>query len=188
MGARYKDCRLNGFQFYGTEEEQGRQQAAIKSCLGLIERIATKLTDDCGMVLFGPPGTGKDHILAAMLRGAAKVGRSVWWINGLDFFGNMRDGMDAGTSEESTINQLATDDILAISDPLPPWGPLTAFQAQTLFRVIDRRYRQGKPIWVSMNVADGKEAADRIGNAVVDRLRERVLTIHCNWPSYRTRK
>jgi len=186
MGARYKSCKLSDFEFYGTPEDQARQKAAIESCFDLGRRIMAGETERCGLVLYGPPGTGKDHILAAMLYAACRGGRTVRWLNGLDFFGDMRDRMDNDSPESQIISQLSNPDILAISDPLPPWGPLTAFQAQTLFRVIDRRYRQEKPIWVTVNVADGAEASERIGAAVVDRLRQRALSIHCNWPSYRS--
>lgn len=188
MGRRYHSCRLDGFEFYGSVEEQARQREVIDECRRLAVRLQTELDADSGLVLFGPPGTGKDHILAAMLRAACAGGRSVKWLNGLDFFGDMRDRMDSESPESTVIRDLAVPDILAISDPLPPWGPLTSFQAQTLFRVIDRRYRQEKPIWVTINVAGGAEAAERIGTAVVDRLKERALSVHCNWPSFRARK
>lgn len=187
MGGRYHDCKFSGFEFYGTTEEQSRQKGVIDSCRQMADNFAN-LDSNSGLVLFGPPGTGKDHILAAMLRAACMSGRSVKWLNGLDFFGDMRDRMDKESPESEIIKDLSKPDILAISDPLPPWGPLTAFQAQTLFRVIDRRYRQEKPIWVTVNVAGGHEASERIGAAVVDRLKERSLSVFCNWPSYRARQ
>jgi DNA replication protein DnaC len=188
MGMRYENCRLDTFNFYGSTDEQKRQHQAIESAADLVKRIQTGFTADDGLVLFGPPGTGKDHILSAGLRAACAAGLSCEWLNGLDFFGDMRDRIDAESPESKVIRDLAAPDILAISDPLPPWGPLTNFQAQTLFRVIDRRYRHEKPIWVTINVSGSDEASERIGNAAVDRLKERALTIHCNWPSYRTRE
>lgn len=188
MGARYADCKLSSFEEYGTDDERRRQRSAIELCRAMSSEMESGVKPHSGLVLFGPPGTGKDHILAAMLRQACFIGHSVRWLNGLDFFGDMRDRMDKESPESAIIKELSEPDILAISDPLPPWGPLTAFQAQTLFRVIDRRYRQEKLIWVTINVAGSAEASERIGTAVVDRLKERALSVHCNWPSYRARR
>lgn len=186
MGPRYSDCRLASFRTYGTPEQREDQARAISQCEEYVTNISDNVKRGNCVVLFGPPGTGKDHILAALIREACKQGLDVRWLNGLDFFGDMRDRIDSDSSESTLIRELGGPDILAISDPLPPWGPLTSFQAQTLFRVIDRRYRARKPIWVTMNVASGVEASDRLGAAVKDRLAERALSVHCNWPSYRT--
>lgn len=188
LGQRYRDCRLDNFEIYGTQDAQARQTEAVSHCRKLAESLSGELTADIGLVLFGPPGTGKDHILAAMLRAACICGKSVMWINGLDFFGEVRDKIDSDTPESAIIKKLAAPDVLAISDPLPPWGPLTPFQSQTLFRVIDRRYRQEKPTWVTINVSDSAEASERIGAALIDRLRQRSLAVHCNWPSFRKKK
>jgi hypothetical protein len=54
-----------------------------------------------------------------------------------------------------------------------------------LFRAIDARYRDYRPTWVTINVGGGDEAEDRMGMQLVDRLRDRAVSIHCNWPSHR---
>jgi DNA replication protein DnaC len=185
MGRRYHDCRIDNFEFHGTAEEQARQKDVIRKCSDYADDIVNRVASGVGIVLFGPPGSGKDHIMAALIKRAIDCGLKVKWINGLDFFGNMRDSMDSETTEESIFRHLATPAVLAISDPLPPWGPLTTFQSQTMFRLIDRRYRKEKPIWVTANFADGNEAADRIGLAVQDRLRDRAMALQCDWKSYR---
>lgn len=185
MGSRYEACRIEDFELYGSDAERERQADAVASVREFVAGVRVHSDAGSGLVLFGPPGTGKDHLMAAAIREACRAGLTVEWVNGLDFFGNMRDRMDGDATEESLIRELSAPDILAISDPLPPWGPLTPFQAQTLFRLIDRRYRHQRPIWVTVNVASGKEASDRIGSAAIDRLKDRATTIHCNWPSHR---
>lgn len=183
LGKRYTGCTLSSFMVDEIEEKR-RAVAAVN---GYVSDFTYRVGRGEGAVFFGPPGTGKDHLMVAMIREACKSGYACEWINGLDFFGGMRDRIDGETSEARFLGQFARPDILAISDPLPPWGALTEFQAATLFRLIDRRYRDCKPIWVTINVATGAEASDRLGAAVVDRLKERALVVHCNWPSYRGR-
>jgi hypothetical protein len=50
---------------------------------------------------------------------------------------------------------------------------------------VDYRYSHRKPIWLTLNVADGAEAELRMGAQTVDRLRDGALVLFCNWPSYR---
>lgn len=66
--------------------------------------------------------------------------------------------MDSRETEEELIGEFCWPTILYLSDPLPPFGELTPFQASALFSVIDRRYRDRKPVWISLNVADATEA------------------------------
>ncbi len=75
--------------------------------------------------------------------------------------------------------------MLVLDDVLPPNGVLTEYQASTLHRLIDARYRRCRPTWVTMNAADGAEAERGMGPQVVDRLRHGALALFCSWPSYR---
>lgn len=182
LGPRYHECRIQDMECYDE-----KLSAAVKR----VEAYALKLTENVAagnsIVLFGPPGTGKDHMLAALMRLAILGhGMTVDWCNGMDLYGDFRDSMDSKeTRESSLIKNLVSPQILAISDPIPPWGDLTQFQAATLFRIIDGRYRQKRPTWITINIERGAEAAQRMGAAVLDRFREHSLQIHCNWKSYR---
>lgn len=123
--------------------------------------------------------------MASLLRAAIDADLSIAWKNGMDLYGDVRDRMDTNASEASLIRELAKPDILAISDPVPPWGPLSQHQGATLFRIIDRRYRDGKAMMVTINAADSKESEVKVGAAIVDRLKERSMPVFCYWPSYR---
>ena len=181
LGTRYGNCFVQDFEC-GTEPTKALAVETIKKYLG---GFAENFAAGRGLMLAGPSGTGKDHLMAAAMREAVRAGYSVHWINGLDFFGEMRDRIDADRPESDVIKKLARPDIFAISDPLPPWGPLTPFQAQVFFRVIDRRYRDQKPIWMTVNVHGKSEAVDRLGASIVDRLRHRAVVLSTHWESYR---
>ena len=148
--------------------------------------IIQNVTAGRGVVLFGPPGTGKDHLMAGLMVAAIREGGfAVNWQNGMDLFGRVRDAMDTDTRERDIIRDFTAPDVLVISDPVPPWGDLTQFQAAFLFRVIDARYRQKVPTWVTANFTNGDEAGGRLGTQVLDRLKDGALSIYCNWESYR---
>lgn len=128
-----------------------------------------------------------DHWRTRALAKAAIVshGLSVAWRSGPELYGSFRDAIGQDEPESAVVARLIFPTILILSDPLPPKGVLTDYQAQTLYRVIDGRYRECRRSWVSLNMADGSEADDRLGAALVDRLREGAVIVHCNWPSYR---
>jgi DNA replication protein DnaC len=183
IGRRYRECRLSNFSTHGTAEEVASQKAAVASVWEFCETLNTQVEAGRNVVLFGPPGTGKDHILAAMLRVAAIAEIDFCWTNGIDLFSQVRDAIDTETKERVLIRQWCDPAILAISDPVPPWGPLTQWQASILFQIVDRRYRDCKPVWITGNFAD--DASDRLGAQVVDRLKHDALVISCQWSSWR---
>lgn len=185
IGPRYVDCRVSNFKLYRIPAELARQQPVIDGLTAYGESIEKNIKAGRNVVLFGPPGTGKDHLLVGLAYAACSTGHSVRWINGVDLYADVRDSIDSQRNERELLNEFVLPDVLVISDPVPPWGGLTAFQSQFLFRLIDRRYRWRKPIWITANVADSAEASERIGAQAIDRLKDGALTHHCNWESYR---
>lgn len=185
LGQRYADCRLSSFELYSDEEHKRQQVKVIDALRAYGEHMEKSVRRGKGIVLYGPPGTGKDHLLAAMMQRACWHNLDVAWRNGMDFYAERRDAISAERLERDLIGDFVRPDVLCISDPVPPWGTLTEGQVEFLFRVVDARYRQCKPVWVSANFQEGKEAESRIGPQVVDRLRDGALALHCNWPSFR---
>lgn len=178
LGKRYANARLFTFQAETPEQKKLVEQ--------LNRYAANELWQDgTGILLYGPPGTGKDHLLAGLAYECILRGAKVTWVNGLDWYGQNRDRMETDRSEASGVRDLVTPEILYISDPLPPWGELSEYQASMLFRVIDGRYRACRATWVSANVANREECERRLGAATVDRLGESAVSAFCKWPSYR---
>lgn len=185
LGVRYANCKLSNFDLSEEEHERKRQMKVIDALRGYCEQMPKQVSAGKGIVLYGPAGTGKDHLLAAMMAQACWHNMSVAWRNGMDLYAERRDAISAEKLERDLVQNLVFPDVLAISDPVPPWGTLTEGQSEFLFRVVDARYRQCKPVWVTANFAKGDEAESKIGKQVVDRLRHGALALHCNWPSYR---
>ena len=180
LGKRYAGCTLDNFEAGWPE-----QQAALTKLRAYAGDIRANVDRGRGLVLFGPAGSGKDHLAAAVGREAIIRGVTVSWRNGRDIFGAFRDAMDNDTSERSLFRELEAPEVLVLSDPIPPFGRLTEYQGDVLFRLVDSRYRQLKPTWATLNVCGGDEADNRIGAQIADRLRHDALAIFCDWPSYR---
>lgn len=183
-GNRYADCTLANYR--ATAPKQREALKAVGEYIDLL-RDAWEST---GLVLYGPVGTGKDHLAMAVARVAIdEIGKRAAWVNGQTWFGNNRDSIERGITEAAAINALATPDLLVLSDPLPPamgkGDELTPYQASMLYRLIDARYSRGQITIVTLNVNDDDEADRRLGEATWDRINHGVWKIHCDWPTYR---
>lgn len=176
-GERYRDSRFANYEIHCD-----MQRKVVEALKAHADRCSKN-----GVLLYGPSGTGKDHLLIALACEAIKRDvPSIEWVNGQDLFGEARDLMDTHESEHDFICQYTRPSVLILSDPVPIDGELTKHQANILYRIIDRRYRACRATWVTMNVLDRDDAGKRIGVATVDRLRDDALSLFCNWPSYRT--
>lgn len=178
-GERYRNCTLENFRCIMPE------QTAVVSAV----REYIHADFPSGLVLYGPVGTGKDHLAFAVCRAAIKAGKTVRWINGQNWFGILRDAMDTTRSESSLIGELATPEVLCLSDPLPPSvgdrDGLTPHQATMLYRLVDARYARSLPTICTLNVVDDAEADERMGTPTWDRLCHDAYKIKCDWPTYR---
>jgi DNA replication protein DnaC len=179
-GSRYYECRLANY-----EAKTDSQKAVVELLQEYVKNIMDNIRDGVNIVLIGPAGTGKDHLLMAMARAAIVYDRSIDWRNGTSLWVEFRCAIGGDETEAQVVRRLTSPDVLAISDPVPPRGPLTDYQASMLFDVIDSRYSHKRPTWITLNCASRKEAEDRIGAQVIDRLGHGALVLKCNWPSYR---
>lgn len=180
MGKLHADCTLDN---YGTPHPG--QAEVLEALRSYVANLRAEVAAGNGIVLFGPSGTGKDHLLCGVACEAILDGCGVKWINGMRLYGSMRERIGSHESERELLQEYLEPNVLYISDPLPPRGGLTEFQAAGLQQIIDGRLRQRRPLWVSMNVANSKQADELMGASLVDRLKPGSIGAFCDWPSYR---
>ena len=183
LGRRYSPT-LAAFESYrvyakGQEEVIDQLRAFTAQFPGVIERGE-------GLILYGSVGTGKDHLCAAALYAACHAGLSCRWIGGQELYGRFRDQIDDKRSEREQSIELAAPDVLAISDPIPAAGDLSKWSIDQLYRLIDRRYREMRSTWITVNAATPEEAKAKLSAQVFDRLREGATLVKCFWPSFRS--
>ncbi len=180
LGNRYAGCRLSNFAC--CDDEKKRIVGLVRDYLA---DFPGRFRSGQSVLFFGPPGTGKDHLMAAMLHEAVMRGATVKWSDGCTMFGEFRDAMRGTETEGVLLSRLTRPHFLAISDPVPPYGGLTDYQSAMFFRIVDRRYRDKLPTWITINAKDRKEADRLIGASIVDRLGHDALSLPMMWPSYR---
>lgn len=179
-GSRYRKCSLANYIADTPEKKQ-----VVEHVRQYLENFEERFNDGQDVMFIGPTGTGKDHLMTAMLRAAVWRKENVVWRNGFDLFQEFYDSMSGGTEEGVLIKRYTEADVLAISDPIPPKKGLSPYQAGVFFSILDRRYSNERPTWVTINVKDRDEAEEKMGVSTVDRLAENALVLSCDWPSFR---
>jgi len=201
-GPRYAKCRLENY--VATTPEQ---QAALTACKEYGADAKTRIAAGENVLFLGPCGTGKDHLMMGLAYHAVKDFHTCLWIAGASLWLTYRDAIgighvnrhrfrlrefeydefDAhlGASEAQITDKLADVDLLCISDPMPPGGMLTDYQADRLYEIIDRRYSHLRPTFATLNVSSRQEAEKLLGVQVVDRLAHDATVVKCYWSSYR---
>jgi len=180
-GRRYEHCTLSNYQ---AETPAQRRVVAALATYG--DDMRARAANGQNVILYGPSGTGKDHLLCGLARRAIwEYGLCVHRISGPALFRVLRDAIDSKAAESRVLAPCRTADVLLLSDPLPPTGNLTDWQAAVLYDVVDYRYGRKAPIWCALNVADAAEANRRLTPAILDRLRDGALVLNCHWRSWR---
>lgn len=182
LGPRYSPKRASLGSY---RQDTSLQQKVVARLAAFCATISERVKEGAGLVLYGSVGTGKDHLMAAVLYAAAKQGHSCRWVNGQEVFGDFRDRIDTKRRDEESFRELCAPSVLAISDPLPPTGSLGNWDIANLYRILDRRYRSLRCTWVTINVATVDEANAQLSAPVFDRIREQAELVPCFWPSFR---
>lgn len=179
-GSRYANCTLANYEI-----TTDQQRAEVERLRDYSDHVAERISEGQSIIWIGPAGTGKDHLMIALCYAAIGECKTVVWKNGTSLWVDFRSCIGSERDEWEVIRELTAPDLLCISDPLPPRGPLTDYQASNLLTIIDERYSRQKPTWVTINAANRQESEERLGSQVVDRLGHGALIVRCNWKSYR---
>jgi DNA replication protein DnaC len=180
IGVRYAKATFESFE--ATQPKQTEALAAVR-------KLAEQWGDhkDLSLLLYGPRGTGKDHLAVAALRTVTRDhGATVVWVDGETLWREQRDVIGSDTREAELERKYTSPDVLLISDPARQGTDLTDGQRSLLWRIVDRRYRDMKPTWATVNVLTRDELDQRLSPQISDRMRDNALAVFCSWPSYRS--
>jgi DNA replication protein DnaC len=183
LGKRYWKCSFKSFN-----ATTPAMQAAVNAVLDYGRNMADNLESGRNLILRGPVGTGKDHLMAALAHRAIVNGvRGIEWVRAADLLADIGQRM-FDRDDPWTPKELSRAKILCISDLVSKDKPLTDHQQEQLWRIVDSRYSGLRPTWATLNIANRAELETCIGAPTVDRLLEGAVVVRCEWESYRQRK
>lgn len=181
-GARYLRCRWQNYVI-----ETPEQATVVEGIRTWADTLPARIRRGENLLLFGLCGSGKDHALAVLIREAMlRHGIFAQWTTGPELFRRWRAEFNGGSSVDPGDDKCSGPrPLLLISDPVLPGGTLTPYQAERLYALIDRRSSFQTSTWISVNATGREDLEQRLGVAIVDRLRDHATTFAFSWPSYR---
>ncbi len=162
------------------------QRETLERMRTLAARLPEMVERGENLILFGAPGTGKDHLMGSLLHLAVGThGVSGQWFTGEALYKLFRSrikGSAASFFEEQTIQRAR---ILAISDPVSPAGDASDWAHGQLHDLIDQRYNAMRPTWLTVNAKDEDDIKAKLTFQTYDRLRHGGHLVPFFWPSFR---
>ena len=160
---------------------QAGQEIAARMIASWLDALDDRYEAGDGLMLMGPPGIGKTHLLAGLTTAIIQAGYRARYAVWPTVWDKCRPPFDQSADE--LLRELARVPFLAL-DELGMRPGTTAEQAR-LFELIDTRYREQLPTLVASNCTEA--TLGMIGERTADRLLESCIPIVIPGSSYRAR-
>ena len=156
----YGTMKIQGMR--GGPEELGRSISVTMYCIHHDRKQ--------GMLMSGPPGVGKTHVLVGACREALQAGRLAIWKNFVSLVSQIQGSYSdyEGPDRAQIIEDLAKHEIVLLDDIGKERQSDDV--ASIVYEVIDALYRRRRTLLCATNLSDA-ELGRRYDLAVLDRLR-----------------
>ncbi len=193
LPVKFLDRTLPAYRAYSPA-----QQRALLRARRFVDEFVPGAGGQRALLFCGPPGTGKTHLLSAMLRelAAKKAVRGRYE----EFFlllSDIRDGFSRGLSSREWLEPLRQVDVLAI-DEIGKGGKNRDFEQGILDEIISVRYNAQRPTLLATNYPrsgstwsfaaegePGETLEQRVGPRIYSRLHEMCDLIDVTGPDQR---
>ena len=170
MGARYAKVRLSN---WGIRDRQGWRPTA--SCRQAVDDMCLDLSyyrNGCQRAVLRPTRNRQGQAVGVSCETPIAPGAAFSLSPGQTLLSKFRDLMDRQTTEGQFLNDLKKAGravhLRSSSARMQP----DRVSGVVVYRIVDARYRQQKPVWMTLNIA-GKEDAERLLTLQLwDRLRD----------------
>ncbi|EZH40978.1 ATP-binding protein [Escherichia coli] len=161
------------------------QNDGQRHALSQAKSIADELMTGCTNFVFsGKPGTGKNHLAAAIGNRLMAKGRSVIIVTVSDVMSVLHDGYDNGQSGEKFLQELCGVDLLVLDEIGMQRD--TRNEQVTLNQIVDRRTASMRSVGMLTNL-NHAAMSTLLGDRVMDRMTMNGgRWVNFNWESWRS--
>ncbi|MBO0779362.1 MAG: ATP-binding protein [Ktedonobacteraceae bacterium] len=134
------------------------------------------------LLLYGPYGLGKTHLLAALANLRRSAGRPCLFASAVTLFDAIQERVSNNEDYQSLIKQALRTPLFLLDDPdKPKWSE---FREEIYYQLIDGRTRKGLPLALASNCTPA-ELDQYIGGAARSRLMRDLFPLQMTGRDYR---
>lgn len=177
LGERFTESTFEAFKpLDGTEK-------AIEHCRNYANTFPMYGADS--LMIWGEPGNGKSHLAAAVAHTVQSKGHTIVFQTMPELLERIRQTFNDRSNKETErdIMRALHDCELLVLDDVGA-EKLSDWVQDVLFRIVDGRYRQKRPIFYTTNLKPS-DLKEKVGPRIYDRMIETSLTIQNTGTSYR---
>lgn len=181
LGPRFAGCTLENFKVLpGTK-------TAYQATENFIRNISANIQAGKGLLLFGPPGNGKSHLAATIVRSALATGYTAFFerVPRLLIKIKATYSENSGITEADILERMVQAGVIVLDDAgAEKW---TQWTEPTLYTIVDERYSHKKALVITTN-SSLEQLENKIGTRAMDRILEMCDIVENRGASYRQMK
>ena len=187
-----------GKRFYNKTFSNFKKESNIKAyneCLGYVRNLEDNLEQGKGLFLTGSVGSGKTHLIAAMVDWIARMTTRrkyrAWiiFITSVDLLALIKYTFDRKNKDDDNTEELMSkleDCDLLIIDDLGT-EKTTDWASELFYKIIDSRYSNLKSTIITTNLTD-QELKEKLSERLISRIYEMCKGIKLTGKDYRLEK
>lgn len=183
LGERFYDARFDNFKI---NSDIPAMKEAVEVIKGYLKTFEKHKKNGGGLVLIGPKGTGKTHLMAAMAHEFTNKSITVIYKPIQELLDAIYSSFSYQNSQtpELLLKPLRDADVLMLDD-IGTEEDTNRAKVQ-LHKIINMRYNVKRPLIISSNAESAAGFKEWVGERAFERLDSVSWFVMMNWKSYRT--